>query len=524
MTAEVGTRLGGRYEILETVGRGGMSTVYKAKDAVLGRFVAVKVLHPQFSQDHEFLTRFRREAQSAACLIHPNIVTVYDTGEEDGTHYIIMEYIEGQQVKELIRERGPLPVQTALDIAKQVGQALAYAHRREIVHRDIKPHNVMLSADGRVRVTDFGIAKAASHAGITQDGTVLGTVQYLSPEQARGELADAQSDIYSLGICLYEMLTGLQPFRGDNPVEVALKHVQQELPTTTRHGEPVDPQLERIVRTATAKERIDRYGSADQMVEDLSALLALPERPAVGDDEERTRLLRAVRKAKKTSQPVPTSAPRPPVSATGQEAERSAMGPRPLLAWSVLVALVVIVVVLGYAAVKVVPPLVRRTTTPQPAAPVQVKLEELKPVAAKDFDPEGNDGAENPDLAGNTIDVDAETSWHTDIYNTDAFGNLKQGVGIYFDLGKTEDVRRVRVAALESGWDLVIKGSDTAPNDPAKWIDLTRRSDMPDKLTFNLARGKYRYIMLWITRLARNPSGDRYKVDIAEVLFYGRKL
>lgn len=520
METKIGTSLGERYELLETVGRGGMSTVYKAKDGVLGRYVAVKILHKHFSQDPEFLVRFLREAQSAAGLIHPNIVTVYDTGEEDGTHYIIMEYIDGKQVKELIRERGPLPVEMALDIAKQVGQALGYAHRRDIVHRDIKPHNMMLSADGRVRVTDFGIAKATSQAGITQDGTVLGTVQYIAPEQARGELADAQSDIYSLGISLYEMITGFQPFHGDNPVEVALKHVQEELPPMTRHGEPVDGKLGQIVAKATAKARPARYQTADEMVEDIAAALAEPDRPSVEDDE-RTRVLKAVIKPKRNGKPKAKAKP-----AVQAPVEHSQVAPRagnPLVAWAVLIALVVTVAGLGYAAVKVVPPLVRKATVPRAAAPVTVKLDRLTPVAATDFDPEG-DGSENADLVTYAFDGDPDTAWHTDLYNTEQFGNLKDGVGIYFDLGARSDVRKIRVASYETGWSLVIKGSNEAPGDPTKWVDLSRRNSMPAKLTFDLEKAEHRYILLWITKLAPNPDGDRFKVDISEVLFYGKKL
>lgn len=523
MTVKVGASLGGRYEILDAVGQGGMSTVYKAKDTVLGRFVAVKVLHGQYSRDHEFLTRFKREAQSAASLIHPNIVTVYDTGEEDGTHYIILEYIEGQQVKELIRERGPLPVEMALDIARQAGQALAYAHRREVVHRDIKPHNLMLSKDGRVLVTDFGIAKASAQAGITQDGTVLGTVQYISPEQARGEIADAQSDIYSLGICLYEMVTGLQPFRGDNPVEVALKHVQDELPRVSRHGEPVDPRIEQIVRRSTAKVKAQRYVSADQLVEELSAVIAAPDAVPPAEDNERTRIIKAVRKQKKTPKPKSVSQP-PMVVAPPAAGEPNDSQGSPLVAWSVLAVLVVIVVLLGYAAIKVVPPLVRKAQTKPKPVQVAPKLAQLPISAAKDFDPGGNDGSENPDLIGDAYDTDPETAWHTDVYNTDMFGNLKEGVGIYFDLGSQAQVERVRVASLESGWNLTVKGSNDAPDDLAKWTELARKSDVEDRFTLGLEGAKYRYILLWITKLAPNPSGDRYRVDLSEVLFYGRKL
>jgi len=511
-----GQRLGDRYDLLQVVGEGGMATVYKARDGVLGRLVAVKVLHPQFAQNHEFLLRFLREAQSAASLIHPNIVTVYDTGRQDETHYITMEYIEGRQVKELIRERGPLPIDMSLDIARQVAEALAYAHHREIVHRDIKPHNIMLSEDGRVRVTDFGIAKAASQSGLTQDGAVLGTVQYISPEQARGELAVPQSDIYALGICLFEMITGLQPFRGDNPVEVALKHVKEELPPLTRHGEPVNGALARVVGKATSKDRSGRYASAEELAQDLSELLASSKRPA-SEEEEKTSVLRAVRMPKRA---VKTKPAPPPAE---EEPRQRRRGSR-VVAWSILAVLLVVVGLVGFTAlmVNVVPRVVERAVETPPV--VAAKPEKLVPVAAKDFDPEGNDGSENPNDTGAAYDGDSTTAWHTDTYNTNEFGNLKQGVGIYFDLGRRCDVQTVRVASLERGWDLSIMGSDRVPETAKEWTRLASKSGMPNRYSFSLKGAKHRYILLWITRLAPNPEGDRSRVDISEVLFYGKRL
>ncbi len=371
-------------------------------------------------------------------------------------------------------------------------------------------------------ITDFGIAKARSQPGITQDGTVLGTVQYIAPEQARGEISDAQSDIYALGICLYEMITGLQPFRGDNPVEVALKHVRDELPPMTRHGEPVDPRVEQIVTRATAKEKSDRYATADQLVEALSAMLAAPGAEPISEDSERTRVLKAVRKPKRSPKPKPT--PQPPVAVAPVAPEQAGSQGSPLVAWSVLAVLVIIVALLGYAAVKVVPPLVRKAQSSAKPAPVAPKLVKLPVTNVKDFDPQGSDGSESPDLTGDAIDVDLKTAWHTDTYNTESFGNLKDGVGVYFDLGSQVQVDRVRIVSLESGWDISIKGSNDAPDDIAKWTELASRKDVADKFNVGLTRAKYRYVLLWITSLAPNPSGDRYRVDISEVLFYGKKL
>ncbi len=495
-----------------------MATVYKARDQILGRYVAIKILHPQFAQNPEFLVRFMREAQSAASLIHPNIVTVYDTGKAGETHYIVMEYIEGRQVKDLIREQGPLPVELALEITKQVAQALSYAHHREVVHRDIKPHNIMLSGDGRVRVTDFGIAKAASQAGLTQDGAVLGTVQYISPEQARGELAGPQSDIYALGICLYEMIAGLQPFRGENPVEVAMKHVSEELPPLRRHGEPVNGKLAAIVASATAKDRSLRYASADEMARDVAAALAAPH-TTDREEDEKTRVLSSVRRPRRGQRP--------------QAKWQDVTGPLPVvapkrgarvIAWSILVALILIVATVAVTAVmvKVVPRVVKSAVETKPLA--AVRPERLLPISAQDYDPEGSDGSENPDRVAAAFDGDSSTAWHTDTYNTDEFGNLKKGVGLYFDLGKRVDVQTVRIAAEESGWDLVIKGADTIPERAEEWVELDRRTDMPQRFSFSLKNAKCRYVLLWITKLSPNPEGDRSRVDLSEVLFYGRNL
>src|SRR5688500_12380441 len=259
-----------RYEVLRRIARGGMAEVFLARDLLLDRPVALKVLFREFAVDPSFVERFRREAQSAAGLSHPNIVGVYDSGESSGTYFIVMEYIEGRSLAQIIRDDGPLSPDRAADVATDVAAALGFAHRGGVVHRDVKPGNVLISPTGQVKVTDFGIARAVStQENLTQTGTVMGTATYFSPEQARGEPVDPRSDVYSLGIVLYEMLTGKPPFAGDSPVAVAYKHVQ-ETPVPPRELDPSLPSsLEAVTLKALAKNPANRYASADDFAADL---------------------------------------------------------------------------------------------------------------------------------------------------------------------------------------------------------------------------------------------------------------
>jgi eukaryotic-like serine/threonine-protein kinase len=247
----------GRYRITRKLGAGGMANVYLAEDQELGRRVAIKILNERHANDDQFVERFRREAKNAAGLSHPNVVSIYDRGEAEGTYYIAMEYVEGRTLKDLIVTRGPSPIGIAIDYTRQVLQALRFAHRAGIVHRDIKPHNVIVDGDGRVKVADFGIARAGASQ-MTEAGSIIGTAQYLSPEQARGAPVDQTSDLYSVGIVLYELLTGTVPFNGDTPVEIAMKHLSQtpQPPSAKRHDVP--PDLDKVVLRALAKDPADR--------------------------------------------------------------------------------------------------------------------------------------------------------------------------------------------------------------------------------------------------------------------------
>ena len=270
----MGTKvLAGRYELFERIGEGGMSVVYKAKDKLLNRFVAIKILKPEFIHDSKFIDSFRRESQSAASLSHPNIVTIYDVGREGNIHYIVMELIEGRTLSEYIKAQGAMSYPKVIALSKQVASALSFAHKNHIIHRDVKPHNIMITPNGTAKITDFGIAKAVNSATIVDNTEgIIGSVHYFSPEQARGGYVDEKSDIYSLGIVMYEMLTGKVPFDGDNPVNIALMHINGEMVPPSQVVSGVPPALEHIILKCTDKYPVNRYASADELIEALNNL------------------------------------------------------------------------------------------------------------------------------------------------------------------------------------------------------------------------------------------------------------
>ncbi|WP_163101454.1 Stk1 family PASTA domain-containing Ser/Thr kinase [Peribacillus alkalitolerans] len=273
----IGKRIYGRYKIIEMVGGGGMANVYLAQDMILEREVALKILRMDFSNDEEFIRRFNREAQSATSLAHPNIVSIYDVGEEDNIYFIVMEYVRGLTLKQYIQKNHPIPVEKTLDIMSQITAAISHAHQNGIIHRDIKPQNILIDDHGNVKITDFGIAMALSATSITQTNAVLGSVHYLSPEQARGGMANKKSDIYSLGIVMFELLTGRLPFSGESAVSIALKHLQSETPSPRRWNPSTPQSMENIVLKATAKDSFHRYDSVEEMREDIRTSLT-PER------------------------------------------------------------------------------------------------------------------------------------------------------------------------------------------------------------------------------------------------------
>lgn len=265
--------LAGRYELLEKIGDGGMAVVYKARCRLLNRFVAIKILKPEFAKNPDIIESFRRESQAAAGLSHPNIVGIFDVGREGNLHYIVMELIEGQTLSKMIEKEGPIEYHKVIDITKQIAAGLSYAHKHHIIHRDIKPHNILMTPDGVAKIADFGIAKAMSES-IDDDSEemVMGSVHYFSPEQARGGYVDEKSDIYSLGIVMYEMLTGRVPFDAETPVQVALMHINEQMIPPSRYVPTIPPRLEAIILKATAKVQVSRYANVDEIIKELDKI------------------------------------------------------------------------------------------------------------------------------------------------------------------------------------------------------------------------------------------------------------
>ncbi|KZE65825.1 hypothetical protein AWM68_05450 [Fictibacillus phosphorivorans] len=269
----IGKRVSGRYKLLEVIGDGGMAIVYRAKDLLLDRDVAVKVLRSEFNKDEDFIRRFKREAESATSLDHPNIVSIYDVGEDEEIYFIVMEYVQGKTLKQYIKEHGKISVEESLHIMKQIVSGMAVAHDHGIIHRDIKPHNILITDNGTAKLTDFGIALAITSATITHTNSILGSVHYFSPEQARGGIANAKSDIYSFGAVLYEMVTGRVPFVGDSPVSVALKHLQENVIEPRRLNPEIPQSVENIILKSLAKNPLRRYNSADELLRDMNTAL-----------------------------------------------------------------------------------------------------------------------------------------------------------------------------------------------------------------------------------------------------------
>ena len=508
MTAAIGTLLGGRYRLEAEIGRGGMSTVYRAHDTVLARTVAIKLMHREIATDSDQLERFRREARAVAQLNHPHIVTVIDAGEEPagevGTPYIVLEYVEGETLKQVIRAEGPLEISKALAYAIEIARALGVAHEHLIVHRDVKPQNVLISSEGSAKITDFGIARTLDQEGLTLDGRVLGTTDYVSPEQALGQPVTGQSDLYSLGVVLYEMLTGTVPFSGETPVAVAMRHVREQIPDVQRLRPGVSASTAAVVERATEADLHRRYPNAAAMVGELEEALAIETARSGQATGEVTSVLRTL---------------------PGSSRRRLPWRMRHPWRWAatlaalVTVAVVAAVLIAGHTHSGVPPDV----SGGHGLTPVR-----LAQTAAHSYNPYGT-GPEHPTQTSNVLDGDPNTSWSTEHYLEDKLAG-KPGVGVYLDASPGVEARVLELMTPTPGFTADVYGAnhieelpygDTTPLTQRGWTQLADPRTIAASMTITLSNPtdkRYRYYLIWITALP--PASE--VAEISEVTLFRR--
>ena len=456
----VGEVLLDRYELEELVGSGGMSSVYRAHDRLLDRTVALKVLHEHQMQDPESVERFRREARSAAVLSHPNVVTVIDRGEQDGRQFIVFEYVDGENLKRLIQRESPLPVATALELAVQVARGLSFAHRSGLVHRDVKPQNVLLNGDRQAKVTDFGIARSLDvKRGMTETGTVLGTSDYIAPEQAQGLHVDEQTDVYSLGIVLYELLTGDVPFPGENFVAVAMRHINEPPPSVRAVRPEVSPRLDAAVQRAMAKDPADRFPTMADFGRELEA--------CAGDTEAGTQII-----------------PPPPKPKPVRARRRSS-------AWPIVLLLIGVIAIGAIGAYL----LFGRSTTPSAGGGGGGGTATVRATTA--YDPFGTGApGENNQYAYRATDHDEATYWPTERYYDEQLN--KKGVGLVLQAGGSGALKQLVVTTDTPGFTAEIRAGDSQDSFP----DLVSGPQVvSSSTTFSISGSTHPYYLVWITSL-----------------------
>ena len=506
MSTLVGMQLNGRYRLDAQIGSGGMSTVYRAFDAVLERRVAVKLMHREIAADTDQLERFRREARAVAQLSHPHIVGVIDAGEEDGRPYIVFEYVEGETLKDRIRRMGRLPIDEAIAYAIEIARALNAAHARHIVHRDVKPQNVLIDEEGSAKVTDFGIARSLDEEGLTAEGRVLGTTDYVSPEQALGHDVNGQSDIYSLGVVLFEMLTGDVPFHGENQVAVAMKHVREDLPDVQMLRPETSAGLAAILDRMTDKHLEHRYPDAHTLELDLEDALAVE----------------AARSGRATGEATA-------VIATLPESTRRRV-PLRLRRRIPLFAVIGVLLLAGGVAAVLITQGIDRTQrgtgegTVKP--PAGTRVVSVKRTSAQDFDPLGDDD-EHAGEAFRAVDKDPGTSWTTETYTGGTLAGKRgddDGVGLYIDAAPKVAATKIEIDTPKTGWQVEIHvapdgpAPNGAPRQGSEWKQVAGGTVKHKEQRFTLRTdGKqYRYYLIWITKLP--PGAER--VEISDVSLF----
>jgi serine/threonine-protein kinase len=497
MSTLLGTTLNGRYKLEARIGVGGMSTVYRALDETLQRRVAIKLMNREIAGDADQLARFRREARAVAQLSHAHVVGVIDAGEDGGQPFIVFEYVEGETLKERIRRLGRLPIADSVAYSIEIARALAAAHARQIVHRDVKPQNVLIDEEGTVKVTDFGIARTLEEDGLTVDGRVLGTTDYVSPEQALGQHVTGQSDVYSLGVALYEMLTGEVPFKGEGQVAVAMKHVREPFPDVRVKRPEVSAALAAVVDKATAKRVEDRYASAAELIGDLEDVLAIETARAGQATGEVTTVLRTLPSAKQRRVPF------------GVRHRTLAL----LFAGAVLLA---VAGAFAWLALGGSPLHHRHRAAPPPSGPLTSIP--LCPTCAHGFNPLGSPTDESPN-AGFAIDGSPSTYWQTQRYYSLTLD--KAGTGLYVDASAETAVRQLKILTSTPGFSATIYARAGAPalHAPpgAGWVAVSPPEvvNTTQTVDLNTAGASYRYFLIWITNLGSNES-----VDLNELTLY----
>ncbi len=508
----LGTTLGGRYRLDARIGHGGMSTVYRAFDTVLERPVAIKLMHREIASDSDQLERFRREARAVAQLNHPHIVTVIDAGEWDarqgegddidaGTPYIVLEHVDGETLKQLIRRDAPLEVPTVLAYGIEIARALGAAHSQTIVHRDVKPQNVLLSGEGGAKITDFGIARTLSEVGLTMDGRVLGTTDYVSPEQALGQGVTGQSDIYSLGVVLYEMLTGSVPFKGESPVAVAMMHVREEVPDVQLARPEVSAATAAVVERATAKDLERRYPDMASMIADMEEALAIETARSGQTTGEVTAVLRTLHSPARRLLPWRLRHP---------------------ARWAISLALLAAILATALVAAA------GHTHSGTGVAPDVHSSKGTTPVvlaakAASSYNPFGT-GAEHAEDVASVVDGDLNTFWSTEHYIDADLG--KPGLGISIDAAPGVAARAIEIQTPTPGFTAAVYAS-TGHNAASSavrsltalgWTPLAAARPIGARMTIpiNSSGLVYRYYLVWITKLP--PAQET--AEISEITLF----
>lgn len=548
-----GSLLAGRYRLLSPIATGGMAQVWRAEDTVLGRQVAAKVLHPHLATDQAFLIRFQREAIAAARLSHRSIVAIFDTVSDSGTEAIIMELLEGRTMRAVLDENGPLPVRDLIDIGIQIAEALSEAHRGGVVHRDVKPSNILLCPDRRVMVTDFGIAKAGEDTDLTVTGTLLGTAKYLSPEQVLGDDVDPRSDLYSLGIVLYEAAAGRAPFRAETDAATALARLHQTPRPLSGYRSDLPPQLISIIDRLMARDPDHRWTRAVDVRTALASLISASPDPSVDDTAvdsvDRTVLLHSP-----DDTGLVGAIPAPTLQESGEPSQRNARDPEVLAeertpdetddhpgflsserSW-MMPALIVLTLAgalalagllltqpgIGIDDSSATPTIpagdgVALTPTNELVEPTIVSLTTLDPPSL------GGDGSENDNLLPQAYDGDEDSSWRTDKYTRAGFAGLKPGVGLVVDLGGTARVDELSLQTNTDGWAMSIFVGDDFDSGPDTWGDpVTAGQDLDGLERFDLEGSRGTKVLLWLTEPGVSPDRDGdgtddFRFELAEL-------